>query len=109
MIACTATNARDVGTFIGGFIKYQLKSTSETDQAKYYYLLMLKIFVDTGNKELVVDFLPKNLMKRLGMIALHRKQEKEMDRGSDCIRHYSAMNDPSVGRNSATGFCMTAS
>ena len=80
---------------IGAIIKHQLKDIKVTDAAKYYYLLMLKHFVDTGNNELVRNYIPKHLMKRLGMIALHRKQEKEMERGADCIVSFASNpNDP---------------
>jgi hypothetical protein len=98
-----------VGTVIGAVIKQQFKSSRVTDEAKYYYLLMLKKFVDTGNKELVVDFIPKSLMKRLGLIALHRREEQAMDRGTDCIRQYSALNDPAIDRANATGYCKKTS
>ena len=74
---------------VGAIIKHQIKDPNVTDSAKYYYLLMLKHFVDSGNNELVQKYVPKHLMKRLGVIALHRKQEQSMDRGMDCLSLYA--------------------
>lgn len=101
--------ARDVGTVIGAIIKQQLKSNRATDEAKYYYLLMLKKFVDTGNQELVAVYIPKHLMKRLGLIALHRREEQSMDRGKDCIQQYSILSEQTGGQPSASGYCRIAS
>lgn len=94
-------NLRDLGTVVGAIIKHQIKDPNVTDSAKYYYLLMLKHFVDSGNKELVQKYIPKHLMKRLGMVALHRKLEQNMERGADCLSLFAF--DPE-DKNKGSGF-----
>jgi hypothetical protein len=84
---------------VGAIIKHQIKDPNVADSAKYYYLLMLKHFVDSGNNELVQQYVPKHLMKRLGMIALHRKEEKNMERGMDCLSLFAL--DPEMEKKTS--------
>lgn len=53
----------------------------------------LKYLVDSDNKALQEQVV-KKLFDRLAIIALHRKNERNMDRGRDCINEYSLKPDP---------------
>lgn len=44
--------------------------------------------MDTGNEE-VLEYVPKKLFKRLSVIAVHRKEEKNMDRGRTALSAYN--------------------
>lgn len=62
----------------------QVKQPSVPDRTKFYYLMVLRDLVELGNPVLL-DALIKRYFKRLAGIAEHRKDEKTMDRGRDCL------------------------
>ena len=54
---------------------------------------MLKYLVDANDPKFQ-DQVVKKIFDRLTIIAMHRKTERNMDRGKDCLQEYSASPNP---------------